>query len=158
MIARRNVPAQTTRDLHLICLPDNVVMPVTLFGSPATSKPVMESSMMLKFACSRTLFNASSEYQTLSFWQRGDQTAGPLDLFRTLNWIPVASAILPISPPRASISRTRCPLAVPPMAGLQDILPMAAADMVRRSVRHPILAEARDASTPACPPPRTMTS
>ena len=32
-----------------------------------------------------------------------------------------------ISPPRASISRTRWPLASPPIAGLQDIAPMVSA-------------------------------
>ena len=37
--------------------------------------------------------------------------------------MPVASIARPIAPPRASISRTICPLATPPMAGLQLIWP-----------------------------------
>ena len=35
--------------------------------------------------------------------------------------MPVASIASPISPPSASISRTRCPFAVPPTAGLQGM-------------------------------------
>ncbi len=37
--------------------------------------------------------------------------------------MPVASIARPMAPPRASISRTICPLATPPMAGLQLIWP-----------------------------------
>ena len=37
------------------------------------------------------------------------------------NWIAVLSVTIPICPPSASISRTICPLAIPPMAGLQLI-------------------------------------
>src|SRR5512143_2960612 len=64
----------------------------------------------------------------------------------------------PISPPRASISRTRCPFANPPLAGLHDMSPMASALIVNRRVEHPIRAAASAASQPACPPPTTMTS
>ena len=42
-----------------------------------------------------------------------------------------ASAARPISPPRASSSRTRWPLPVPPMAGLQGMLPTASRLMVK---------------------------
>src|SRR5262245_9254890 len=63
-----------------------------------------------------------------------------------------------ISPPRASSSRTRWPLAVPPTAGLHDICPMASRFMVRSSARTPIRAAARAASHPACPAPMTSTS
>ena len=52
------------------------------------------------------------------------------------------SAQLAISPPRASSSRTRCPLPVPPMAGLQGILPMASRLTVKHTVRSPIRAAA----------------
>src|SRR3970040_3059462 len=65
---------------------------------------------------------------------------------------------LPISPPKASISRTRCPLASPPMAGWHDMRPIVSALIVRRRVEHPIRAAARAASHPACPPPTTTTS
>src|SRR5512140_619549 len=66
--------------------------------------------------------------------------------------------LCPISPPSASISRTRCPSANTPIAGLHDMKPMASALIVRRRVEHPIRAAARAASHPACPPPTTMTS
>src|SRR5512140_1765239 len=66
--------------------------------------------------------------------------------------------LCPISPPSASISRTRCPFANPPIAGLHDMRPMASALIVRRRVEHPIRAAASAASQPACPPPTTMTS
>ena len=74
------------------------------------------------------------------------------------NWMPVASATSPMSPPSASTSRTICPLASPPMAGLQDICPIVS----RRSVTRPTLAPRADAahaaSAPAWPAPTTMTS
>jgi len=70
-------------------------------------------------------------------------------LFKILYWIAVASAILPISPPSASISLTKCPFAVPPTAGLHDIRPIAVISIVIRSVFIPILAAAKDASIPA---------
>ena len=54
----------------------------------------------------------------LSAWARGDHTAGPRLRLSSLNWMPVASIALPINPPSASISRTRCPFAVPPIGGI----------------------------------------
>ena len=78
--------------------------------------------------------------------------------FKSLNWIPARSAHRPISPSRASISRTRCPLPSPPIAGLQDISPIVAARWVTRAVLAPRRAEAAAASVPAWPPPTTMTS
>src|SRR3972149_3091324 len=72
--------------------------------------------------------------------------------------MPVLSVARPISPPRASISRTRCPLAMPPIAGLQDISPILSISRVMTRVLHPSLADARAASHPACPAPTTMTS
>ena len=50
--------------------------------------------------------------------------AGPLDRLSIQNWIIDLSEIIPAIPPRASISRTICPLATPPIAGLHDICPM----------------------------------
>ncbi len=55
---------------------------------------------------------------------RGPRTLAPLEAFSMRNWTPVASVFSPISPPRASISRTIWPLANPPIAGLQDIWPI----------------------------------
>src|SRR5574337_77980 len=72
--------------------------------------------------------------------------------------MPAWSVFLPISPPRASISFTKCPFAMPPMAGLQDIWAMRSGSMVSRSVRALMRAAARAASHPAWPPPTTTTS
>src|SRR5579862_5416525 len=74
------------------------------------------------------------------------------------NWIPVASVALAISPPRASISRTICPLARPPMAGLHDMRPVASILRVRTRVSWPMRALERAASIPAWPAPTTITS
>src|SRR5580658_3249717 len=72
--------------------------------------------------------------------------------------MPTASATSPMTPPSASISRTRCPLAMPPMAGLQDICAIKSRFMVTMAVRNPMRAHARAASHPACPAPITTTS
>src|SRR6187402_2615588 len=72
--------------------------------------------------------------------------------------MPVASMASPISPPSASISRTRWPLAVPPIAGLQGISATVSADSVTRPTRQPMRAAAHAASHPAWPAPITMTS
>jgi hypothetical protein len=70
----------------------------------------------------------------------------------------VRSMARAISPPSASISRTRWPLAGPPMLGLQLIQPMVSKWVVSSRVRAPMRAAARLASMPACPPPTTITS
>src|SRR6266540_2856727 len=62
----------------------------------------------------------------------------------------LTSMTSPIAPPRASISRTICPFATPPIAGLQLICPTVSAFMVKRAVRRPMRADARAASVPAC--------
>src|SRR6187401_2794504 len=64
----------------------------------------------------------------------------------------------PISPPKASISRTKWPLAVPPMAGLQGISATVSGDSVTRPTRQPIRAAAQAASQPAWPAPMMTTS
>src|SRR5689334_24684713 len=64
----------------------------------------------------------------------------------------------PISPPSASTSRTRCPFAVPPTAGLHGMCATVSFDSVHRPTLHPIRAAAYAASTPAWPAPMTMTS
>ena len=61
-------------------------------------------------------------------------------------------------PSRASISLTKCPLPKPPIAGLQDISPIVSIFIVIKRVLAPILDEADAASTPAWPPPTTITS
>jgi hypothetical protein len=72
--------------------------------------------------------------------------------------MPVASVARPMMPPRASISRTICPLATPPIAGLQLIWATVSQLVVSKAVRAPIRAAAMAASTPACPAPTTSTS
>ncbi len=67
------------------------------------------------------------------------------------------SAILPIMPPRASISLTTIPLADPPIEGLHGILPIFLKFNDKSKVFSPIWAAAKAASKPACPPPTTMT-
>ena len=56
---------------------------------------------------------------------------------------------LPISPPRASISRTTIPLADPPMEGLHGIKASISRLIVANKTLHPIRAAAKLASTPA---------
>src|SRR5262245_41969326 len=70
----------------------------------------------------------------------------------------VASIATAMRPPSASISRTRWPFAVPPIAGLHGINATVSADSVQRPTRHPSRAAAHAASTPACPAPITTTS
>ncbi len=55
----------------------------------------------------------------------------------------------PMMPPRASISRTRWPFAIPPIAGLHDICAMRSMFIVTIAVRRPRRAHARAASHPA---------
>ena len=100
----------------------------------------------------------AAAYCARSDWQRGLQTAGPLLVLSIRNWRPVASARVPMRPPRASISRTIWPLPTPPMAGLQDIAPSVSRFIDTSSVRAPRRAAACAASAPAWPPPTTTTS
>src|SRR5580698_7130632 len=72
--------------------------------------------------------------------------------------MPARSAARAMAPPRASISFTRWPLPMPPMAGLQLIWPRVSMLWVSRSVRAPMRAAASAASVPAWPPPTTITS
>ena len=65
---------------------------------------------------------------------------------------------LPISPPRASTSLTRCPFELPPIFGLQGIMAILSTLTVNTTVLNPILAAARAASQPACPAPITAIS
>src|SRR5438309_551620 len=61
-------------------------------------------------------------------------------------------------PPSASISRTRWPFAVPPIAGLHGMCATVSADSVHRPTRAPSLAAEWAASQPAWPAPSTITS
>ncbi len=101
---------------------------------------------------------ARNWYAFLSHCARGERTLGPLRAFSMRNWILVASVFTPIIPPRASISRTICPFACPPMAGLQDICPMESRFCVSITTSHPRRDAAIAASMPAWPAPITITS
>src|SRR5499427_5852627 len=72
--------------------------------------------------------------------------------------MPVASIARPISPPSASISRTRCPFAVPPTAGLHGMCATVSTLSVHNPTRTPRRAAAWAASQPAWPAPITITS
>lgn len=72
--------------------------------------------------------------------------------------MPVSSIARPISPPSASISRTRWPFAVPPTAGLHGICATVSDESVQMATRAPKRAAAYAASHPAWPAPITMTS
>ena len=100
----------------------------------------------------------TSWYRRRSAWARREWTAGPLPRLSILYWMQALSAARPISPPSASTSRTRCPLPVPPMAGLQGILPTLSRLTVKQTVSMPSLAAASAASMPAWPAPITATS
>ena len=65
----------------------------------------------------------------------------------------VSSIFIPISPPNASISLTKCPFAVPPILGLQGIIAIESKLIVHINVFNPNLAHAKAASHPACPAP-----
>ena len=68
------------------------------------------------------------------------------------------SETIPEYPPSASISLTICPLAIPPIAGLQDICAIFCKLIVTNKVCAPKFAAAAAASQPACPAPTTITS
>src|SRR5215471_1076986 len=70
----------------------------------------------------------------------------------------VASIARPMRPPSASISRTRCPFAVPPIAGLHGMCAIVSVESVQIATSRPMRAAAHAASTPACPAPITITS
>src|SRR5437879_5028439 len=64
----------------------------------------------------------------------------------------------PINPPSASISRTRWPFAVPPIAGLHGMCATVSVVSVHSPTWAPSRAAAYAASHPACPAPITITS
>src|SRR3569833_1963867 len=72
--------------------------------------------------------------------------------------MPTASVTSPMIPPSASTSRTRCPLAIPPTAGLHDICAIKSTLSVNNAVLSPMREQATAASQPACPAPTTATS
>ena len=153
----RNVPAVNTMLFAYISVPHNVLIPNTLL-SLSTIISSAWSCQMSRLSVLSSIFLHSQIYFSLSHCALGLHIAGPFDMFSNLNCIEVLSVTIPMNPPRASISLTICPLAMPPTAGLQDICAILFMSIVTRHVFAPILAEAVAASHPACPPPITITS
>ena len=156
----RNVPAVITTQRAFMVTPQMVFMPTTVLLPPfsSTKSSSAWSCQMSRFG---VLSSVSLHFHinfSLSHCALGLQTAGPLLLLSIRNCIAVASVTMPICPPRASISRTICPLAIPPTAGLQLICAILFMSIVTRQVLAPMLAAAVAASHPAWPAPTTITS
>ena len=111
-----------------------------------------------KFSCFSNVCFISIWYLFLSACALKEWTAGPFDVFNILIWIIVLSIFFPISPPRQSISLTKCPFELPPIWGLQGIFATASKLIENTKVFIPILADANAASQPAWPAPITATS
>ena len=156
IIPLRKVPLVSTTVLDWISIPIPVRTPQT--APFLINKPVIISCQKSTFGVYSKANLHSSANRMRSFCDLGDHIAGPLERFNMRNWIMDLSDIMPERPPRASISRIICPLATPPIAGLQDICAMVFIFMVHNSTDEPILAAACAASHPACPAPTTMTS
>lgn len=109
-----------------------------------------------------SVFSSVSRHTWINFcrslWARGLHMAGPFERLSIRNCRAVLSVTIPICPPRASISRTIWPLAMPPTAGLQLICAILFMSIVMSRVSEPSRAAAAAASQPAWPAPTTMTS
>ena len=124
----------------------------------SVSTETTSSCISCKPSCCSSACFIYVRYLTRSACARSECTAGPLPRLSMRYWIQAASAARAISPPNASISRTKCPFAVPPIAGLHGILPTASRLIVKHAVFIPRRAAASAASIPACPAPTTTTS
>src|SRR5690348_1179400 len=147
-------PARTTR-------PSRSLMPRAMSVAGLKSSTISSATsacLINRFGWPSSTSRIFRRYCCLSHCARGDHTAGPRDVLSRRNWMPTASVTSPITPPRASTSRTRCPFAIPPTAGLQDIWAIRSTLSVKRAVFRPIRAQAIEASQPACPAPTTTTS
>ena len=153
----RNVPvAKTTHvaEYFIMFLEERIHFP--LASSRLIS--VISACFRERFCWSSNLCFITSLYLFLSICTRSDLTAGPLPILSILLCKKHSSAVLPISPPRASISLTRCPFAVPPIEGLHGQFPTESKLTANTAVLHPSLAAARPASIPAWPAPIIITS
>ena len=152
----RNVPAVITTALARNVTPHTVSTPT---ASPFSTSSSQASSCQMSRPSMRSRRERHSQINLpRSHCALGLHTAGPLPRLSIRNCMDVASVTRPISPPKASISRTICPLAMPPTAGLQLICPILFMSIVMRHVLAPIRAAAAAASHPACTPPITITS
>ena len=152
----RKVPAVSTTHLVWNVTPHSVTTPVI---SPFSTRISCTVSCQI---CRLGIFSRISLHAQINLLRshcaRGLHIAGPLERFSIRNCMAVWSVTNPIYPPKASISRTICPLAMPPTAGLQLICPILFISIVIRQVFEPRFAAAAAASHPACPAPITITS
>ena len=152
----RNVPAVMMMLFANISAPQIVRMPTASPFSTSSSSAV--SCQMSRFSVRSSVSLHFLMNSSRSHCARGDHIAGPFERLSMRNCMVVASVTSPICPPSASISRTICPLAIPPTAGLHDICAILFMSMVTKRVCAPMFAAAVAASQPACPPPITSTS
>ena len=129
-----------------------VISPFSITSSVTVSCQINRFSVLV------TVFIHSWMNCCRSLCERGLHIAGPFERFSIRNCMALRSVTIPIWPPNASISRTICPLAIPPTAGLQLICPILFMSMVISRVFDPMLAAAVAASQPACPAPITIMS
>ena len=157
----RNVPLASTTDFARKVTPRLVMTPATRLwpSSPVSINSSLTSSCHIErwSVCSR-IPRHSAENFIRSHCARGLHIAGPFERLSIRNWMEARSVTIPIRPPNASISRTICPLAMPPTAGLQLIWAILLRSMVISRVSAPRRAAAAAASQPAWPAPTTITS
>ena len=139
---RRKVPVVSTAAPQWITDPSAHKTPDKRPSRP-TSRSSTEPARTVSPDVSASIRWIACRYSARSAWARGPRTAGPLLRFSSLKWMPAASAARPISPSSASTSRTRCPLPIPPIDGLQDISPIVSRRWVSNSVRAPTRAADR---------------
>ena len=152
----RNVPAVITTAFALSVTPHTVSTPTASPFSTISSQA--SSCQMSRLSVRSSCVRHSQMNLPRSHCALGLHTAGPFPRLSMRNCIDVASVTSPILPPSASISRTICPFAIPPTAGLQLICASLFMSIVTRHVFAPMRAAAAAASHPACPPPMTITS
>ena len=156
MTPPKKVPEVNTTVSVLKTIPVDVTTAVARpFSTKISSAACWNKS---RFGWFSSVWRIAALYRIRSACARVARTAAPLRLFSTRNWIPALSVANAIAPPNASISRTRCDLPIPPIAGLQLICPSVSMLCVNNKVCAPIRAAARAASVPAWPPPITITS
>ena len=97
---------------------------MTVADDCSKTRSATSACLIVRLGSTSSTSRIFRRYCCLSHCARGDQTAGPREVLSRRNWMPTASVTSPMMPPRASTSRTRWPLAMPPMAGLQDICAM----------------------------------
>ena len=136
----RKVPAVMTMLRARSSAPQMVLMPL---ASPcSTISSSAWSCQMSRLGVLSSTRRHSQMNFSRSHCALGLHTAGPFERLSMRNCIAVASVTSAMLPPRASISRTICPFAIPPIAGLQLIWAILFMSMVTRQVLAPMFANA----------------